>query len=111
MTGAETILGILDEEYRILTGGGYDRLADLVARKEAIDLAAIETSDADPRLLDQIRAASQRNEGILDAARRGIEGARRDIRDARTGATQQTYARDGVRKPLSTPLGQLERKM
>lgn len=111
MITAETLLEILDEEYRVLTSGGYERLADLAGRKEAIDLAAIDWSGADPRLLDQVRAAATRNAGILDAARRGIDSARRDISDARMGRAQQTYGRDGARKPLSSPLGQMERKL
>lgn len=111
MTAPETLLGILEEEYRILTGGNYDRLADLVARKEAIDAASFDVSGADPRLLDRIRVAARRNAELLEAARRGMDGARRTIREARMGATQQTYARDGARKPLSAPLGQLERKI
>ena len=111
MNSLRKITEILDEEYRILTRGDYAALPDLTDRKEELERQLLEAPEQDREALASLAGAAARNAELLEAARRGIEQARVQVREIRDGMTQATYGRSGVRRPLSQSPSRIEQKL
>ena len=110
MSVADEMVRLLEEEARILTGGRFNSLAGLVARKEALEARCGDLSGADPGLVRRIAALAERNAGLIEAAQRGIRAARDEMRAVREGLAQATYDEAGARRPLGPRATRLERK-
>jgi flagellar biosynthesis/type III secretory pathway chaperone len=111
MNIAEKITELLDEEYRLLTRADYAALPELTERKERLARQLRELPGPDRAALATLAKAVARNAELIEAARRGIEQARVQIRDIREGMTQTTYCRSGVRRPLSRNPSRIEQKL
>jgi hypothetical protein len=102
---------LLDREHAMIMAGRYAglvRLSDVKGRL-ADDLANAPLRDAER--LDVIRQKAVRNDSLLDAVCRGLKSAIAQISDARSGGSQQTYARNGKLQSLSSPGRAFERKI
>lgn len=111
MTHANDMLAVLEDEFRILSAGRYAELPDLIARKEALERRGGLASGQDAEVLVKVAEKSERNAKLIDAARRGFEAGQAEIREIRSGLSQATYGRDGDRRPLAPPAGQVQRKV
>lgn len=110
MTHAQEMMTLLEEEFSILTRGDFAALPDLVDRKERLDREMRDGPVQDSVMLEALATAAARNAALIDAARRGIEQARVQIREIRAGMTQATYGRTGDRKPLTRTPSRIEQK-
>lgn len=111
MNHVNEMLALLSEESRVLTSGDYAALPDLVARKEALEQALRSAPEPDGDTLAVIAEAVARNAALIEAARRGIEQARVQIREIRAGMTQATYGRTGDRTSLTRSPSRIEQKL
>ena len=110
MSTARDLMGLLAEEFRILTSGDYAALPDLVAQKERLEQEMRDAPEPDRDTLEALAEAVARNAALIDAARRGFEQARVQIREIRAGMTQATYGRSGVRESLTRVPSRIEEK-
>lgn len=111
MSGVEDLEAILLDEHDVLTQGRYEDLPDLVARKEAALRRGVSVSDADPASLARLSKLAGQNALLIEAAHRGLEAGRDELRAIRKGFSQATYGKDGARQPLARLPGHMERKV
>jgi hypothetical protein len=111
MTAARDMIDILDEEYRLLKGGAYDGLSELLTRKEALERRLADEPSPEREEISLLALALDRNAEMIAAARRGFAQAQAQIREIREGLNQATYGRDGARRSLSRNPHSLEQKL
>lgn len=111
MSDTRKLIDILDEEFGFLLRGDYAALPGLADRKERLEERFRDAPPDDRDALKALAEAAERNAGLIDAARRGLEQARVQIREIRTGMTQATYGKSGVRRPLSRRPNRIEQKL
>ncbi|MEQ9041653.1 MAG: hypothetical protein RIE24_25285 [Silicimonas sp.] len=110
MSATQDMIGLLEEEYRILTRGDLAALSDLVARKEILE-SRLRNDEPDAEALRILAGSAIRNDALVDATQRGLDQARVLIREIREGLTQATYSQNGVRRTLSRNPGRFEQKL
>jgi flagellar biosynthesis/type III secretory pathway chaperone len=109
---AERLRTLLEEERSALRDGAFDRLEDILARKEALQAeltgAGLACSEQEAAAL---RALARRNGELLEAARRGLRAAMDRVAErTRLARHLDTYDASGARRTLSPPPGSLHRR-
>jgi flagellar biosynthesis/type III secretory pathway chaperone len=99
------LLSLLEDERAALREGRLRALPDIASRKERL-VAAVTRSRPGPERAQRLRAAAERNAGLLAACAEGIRAARRLV-DAAVAepAPMQTYSADGRTSQLPAPTG------
>lgn len=110
MTLVQDLSDLLEDEFKAVTRGAYDRLPDILARKEKMRLALANRPPKEADLLRQLLSRSERNTRVIEAAGRGIARARQQIAEARLGRLHATYGKDGARRQIATTPGKIEQK-
>jgi flagellar biosynthesis/type III secretory pathway chaperone len=93
----ENLTKILDEERALILGGGFDRLADVVKKKEAAlqDFATLGAQQRDAAI-PGLQAKLRENARLLEAAMLGFEHAKMRLNDIRGTIGQlKTYNGQG----------------
>ncbi len=101
---------LLQSERELLLAGAFDGLAELGERKTRA-LAELGDWGLDAERLESISRLVSRNQGLLSAAIRGVEAARRQIATAsKASGSLATYDNHGQKTELAKAPGGLERK-
>ena len=104
MNIVEELEHVLACEQEILLTGNYDELEALLERKTQLsETLARSAPDLSQDSYEKLSAQAQKNEMLLNSARRGIQAAMSQLREIAGGKDQSTYTRDGVRTPMSRP--------
>lgn len=102
--------GLLDAEREALLAGDFGRLAELVARKEAL-VQKLGDADAGNDALRALRARAERNAELLTAAGRGIRSVLRRLAEIRSAnGPLKTYGKDGTAQTLGAGGGSFEKR-
>jgi hypothetical protein len=93
---AAALSQLLSEERACLLSGDLAALPRLIAAKERL-LSRVEAAPAPPTaVLARLRDAAERNQGLLDAALRGVQAARARLETVRNGGPAlNTYDASG----------------
>lgn len=100
---------LLQEERILLLRGDLQRLGPLVPRKEKL-LRALITGPDDRPGIARLRALSERNQTLLQAAQRGIGAARTRLDQIARGTPVGTYSRTGEKTQIARPVQTLQRR-
>lgn len=102
MTIVDEIEAVLNEEQELLLSGNLAALEALVERKSrlASRLANVE-GDLPREAYSGLKDRAVRNEALIGAAQRGLQAALAQLRRLSEAGDQNTYSRDGQRRPMS----------
>ena len=94
------LIALLEEERSILLSGDILKLEGLETRKAKL-LKAVAREDASKSQLDELREKSKRNEGLLSAARGGLDAARVRLENSGPPKPFSTYDPQGKSTEIS----------
>jgi flagellar biosynthesis/type III secretory pathway chaperone len=104
------LLRLLDDEREGLLRGRLADVAALADRKARL-IAAVGAA-TDMTTIGRIRAAAERNQGLLNAAAAGVKDVRARLAEVRQSAgTLATYTPDGAKQTVSTGRREVERRL
>jgi flagellar biosynthesis/type III secretory pathway chaperone len=104
------LLRLLDDEREGLLRGRLAEVAALADRKAGL-ISAIGAAP-DTATLGRIRAAAERNQGLLASAAAGVKDVRVRLAEVRqTAGTLATYTPDGAKQTVSTGRREVERRL
>lgn len=108
---AEDLAALLAEERARLLAGDLAVVPALIFRKERL-LSHLQTGAPPPApVLERLKAAAQANQGLLDAALRGVRAARERLESLRAGgAALSTYDARGRAATLTSARPSVERR-
>ncbi|MEM9970064.1 MAG: hypothetical protein AAF762_03045 [Pseudomonadota bacterium] len=109
MIDMERIRRLLQDERAALRAGEVEALGRVADEKAAL-LAAVSTEEADPDTLAELRDLVERNQSLLDAARRGLGAALTQIGAAKAATVPQTYGPNGERDSLGPAAKRFEKR-
>ena len=104
---------LLQREGAALMSGDLAALASIADEREALSekLAARPAgSDRDAAILRRIAGLSERNRGLLEAARRGVEAGRTRVEEIAAARRVETYSQMGARSELHLPRTTLHKR-
>lgn len=102
---AQALLRQLRDERTLLLQGRIEELGTLLPKLNALteEIEQIE-AESDPQLadmLEQIRRAAQRNQGLVEASIKGLDAARQKLREIEASHVQlNTYTDAGERREI-----------
>lgn len=103
---------VLAEEQKHLLSGDFAALEELVDRKaELTEKLAKKKPDLPKDVYERLADHAAHNEALLGSARRGLQAAMALLRQMSDGETQQTYSREGTRRPLSRSPASVTQKL
>jgi flagellar biosynthesis/type III secretory pathway chaperone len=100
---------VLDEERQHLLSGDLIRLTQLAKRKVNLS-AALAIDDLPHDVLARFAGLSARNQTLLEAARDGLNAARKRLGEIQRGAPMGTYSREGEKSEYAKPVRTLQRR-
>ena len=93
---------VLREEQELLLNGNFQGLEDLLKRKTKLaDWLSKNQPDVSAEAVRELKARANRNEALLESARRGLKAAITQLKQASDVDHQTTYSSSGERRPLS----------
>ncbi len=106
----DALVQLLDAELDCVRKAEFDRLDGFTGRKEALLQALTSGPAPDASKLARLRQKARRNAEALDAARLGLQAARRRIAELVQSARPETYGADGRRLGLTPASSRIERR-
>ncbi|MGI9390642.1 MAG: hypothetical protein ACR2O1_11350 [Boseongicola sp.] len=111
MNALKELEDILEQERHLILSAQFDDLERLAARKSLLAGRIGRTTNADTARVEMLRAATARNDALLQSAAQGLKSAIQQIADARSQNDQTTYAADGSRSAISQRAGKLLQRL
>jgi len=104
---SDALADLLERERTAVLGGRFDVLERLMAEKERL-VHVVSRDGAAPNALLQLKSASERNAGLLQAMRAGVVAAQKRIGAMRKQSEPlQTYDATGRVQAINTTPGKL----
>lgn len=111
MTIIEELEAVLEAEQKFLLEGDFAGLKALTERKTKLaERLAKDRPDVPESVYRQLAEKAGHNEALLNSARRGLQAAMAQIRQAAQSAEQTTYSKSRERRPLSRRPGSVTQK-
>ncbi|TCM87048.1 hypothetical protein [Rhodovulum steppense] len=108
---SEALEDLLEREAEALRRADFAALTGIAEEKERLAAALAAAPEEDADRLARLRALAERNAGLLEAVRRGVDSAAETLRRAREPAAPlSTYDKSGQCSPIGATQGSLTRR-